>query len=148
MTTPFTPEQAAARMNEQARGTHIGETGVEFVAISPERGVARLAFRPAVTQVTGLFNAGALITLADACATATCMSMSDPSMAVDPSRFPLAIQISVNLIRNTNRGVVTAESVPLHRGRTTQVVETKVRDEEGRILISATTTHLVLGGSR
>lgn len=59
------------------------------------------------------------------------------------SLFPLTLQLSVNLIRNTNRGTLTAEARIVHRGRTTIVVEVKVRDQEGKLIASLVATQLV-----
>jgi uncharacterized protein (TIGR00369 family) len=60
-------------------------------------------------------------------------------------QFPLTIQLSTNFIRNTNQGTVRAEATPLHRGRTTMVVETRVSDAAGQLLMVVTTTHLLVG---
>ena len=49
----------------------------------------------------------------------------------DPKPFPLSVQISVNLLRNINKGKAIAESTIVHGGRTLTVVESKVRDEAG-----------------
>ncbi len=71
------------------------------------------------------------------------MRVVDPQGQVPPERFPLAVQLSANLLRNTSEGTITAEARPLHRGRTLIVVETEVRDATGRRLVVVTTTHLV-----
>ncbi|MGH2585806.1 MAG: PaaI family thioesterase, partial [Dehalococcoidia bacterium] len=60
----------------------------------------------------------------------------------------LAIQLSANLIRNTGSGTATAEAKLVHRGRTTMVAETTVRDDQGRTLVIVTTTHIVLGATK
>jgi uncharacterized protein (TIGR00369 family) len=57
---------------------------------------------------------------------------------------PLTIQISANLIRNTDHGRITATAEVVHSGRTTQVVQTTVTDEDGRLLAVVTTTHVVV----
>ena len=129
-----------------AQGTMLEAAGLRFVEVNEQHALAEMAFRPELAQLTGLFHTGALVTLADSTATAACMYAVDPSGAFDPSTFPLAIQMSANMIRNTNAGTVTAEATMRHRGRTTMVVETTVRDERGRALLILTTTHLVLSG--
>jgi uncharacterized protein (TIGR00369 family) len=65
----------------------------------------------------------------------------------DPAKFPLTIQLSANLIRNTNAGMLIAEAIPLHRGRTSMVMQTTVRDDRGRVLAIVTATLLVLNRS-
>jgi uncharacterized protein (TIGR00369 family) len=135
---------ALDQIRERARGTMLETVGYQVLEVNDKHALAEMEFRPEVQQLTGLFHTGALLTLADSTATAACIHAVDPSGAWDPARFPLAVQLSANLIRNTNAGKVTAEARLVHRGRTTMVVETTVRDEQGRLLVLVTTTHLVL----
>lgn len=46
-------------------------------------------------------------------------------------------------MRNTNRGPLIAEALPVHKGRTTVVVQSTVKDDTGRLLATVTTTHIV-----
>jgi 1,4-dihydroxy-2-naphthoyl-CoA hydrolase len=144
---PVDPKIAAARLNERAKGTNLEARGTRFVEVSAECAVAELAFRPDLAQLTGLFHGGVILSLADEAATACSVAsvMSDGTW--DPAKFPLTIQLSANLIRNTSTGKLIAEAVPLHRGRTTMVMQTTVRDEQGRVLAVVTTTLLVPGRS-
>jgi len=134
-------------IQERGRGTMLEAIGYRVLEISDAHAVAAIDFRPELQQLTGLFHTGALLTLADSTATAACMHAVDPSGAFDSTTFPLAIQLSANLIRNTGQGTVTAEARVVHKGRTTMVAETTVRDEQGRTLVIVTTTHLVLAGA-
>src|SRR5262245_49850663 len=120
---PLHPKIAAERLNERAKGTNVEARGTRFIEVSAERAVAELAFRPDLSQLTGLFHAGVILSLADETATACGVASVMPDGAWEPSRFPLTIQLSANLLRNTNTGKLIAEAVPLHRGRTTMVVQ-------------------------
>jgi uncharacterized protein (TIGR00369 family) len=98
-----------------------------------------------VRQGTGIFAAGALIQLADVAATSVCfeaMHAREPDVQQHP--FPLAVQISTSLLRNTDRGNVFADARLVHSGRTMMIVESKVTDDAGRLLCTVTSTHLVL----
>ncbi len=139
------------RIERRGRGTMLETVGQRFIEVNDEHAVAELDFRPGLAQLTGLFHTGALLTLADGTATVACMHALDPTGAAgEDAPFPLAIQLSANLIRNTSAGTVTAEARIIHKGRTTMVVETTVRDEDGRTLVIVTSTHLVMatGGTR
>jgi len=61
---------------------------------------------------------------------------------VTPELFPLTLQLSVNLIRNTNRGTLTAEARIIHRGRTTLIVEVDVLDDRRRLIARLVATQL------
>ena len=144
---PIDPKIAAERLNERAKGTNVEARGTRFVEVSAERAVAELAFRPDLAQLTGLFHGGVILSLADETATACSVANVMPDGTWDPAKFPLTIQLSANLIRNTNTGKLIAEAVPLHRGRTSMVVQTTVRDEQGRVMALVTATLLVLDRS-
>src|SRR5690349_2423018 len=128
----------------RGRGTMQETMGIRLVEATAEHIVMAMPFRPEVAQLTGLFHTGSLLTLADGAATVACLYALDPSGEQADTPFPLAVQVSANLIRNTGSGTATAEAKVVHKGRTTMVVETSVRDDEGRLLVLATTTHVVL----
>jgi acyl-coenzyme A thioesterase PaaI-like protein len=54
------------------------------------------------------------------------------------------VQISANLLRNTDRGKAITTSRIVHKGRTMMVVESDVRDDRDRLLAVVTSTHLVV----
>jgi uncharacterized protein (TIGR00369 family) len=141
---PLDPRVAAARLNERARGTNIAARGTRFLEVSAERAVAELPFRQDLSQLTGLFHGGVIVSLADETATACALAITMPDGVWDVAKFPMTIQLSANLIGNTDAGKLVAEAVPLHRGRTTLVIQTTVRDERGRTIAVVTATQLVL----
>src|SRR5262249_7209611 len=100
---------------------------------------------PALAIRSGVFHAGTLVTLADSAATFAALTITDPDASMAPELFPLAVQLSTSVVRNTDRGRVTAEALVQHGGRTTHVVQTRVSDEVGRLLALVTTIHLVVG---
>jgi 1,4-dihydroxy-2-naphthoyl-CoA hydrolase len=136
-----------ARAQERIRGTFIELIGLRIIEVTSERAVAEMLFIPQLQQLTGVFHAGALLTLADTTATLACMYWSSGTIDGSAEQFPLTIQLSTNFIRNTNQGTVRAEATPAHRGRTTMVVETRVSDAARQLLIIVTTTHLLVGRS-
>ncbi len=142
-------EQVLARLiahaNERTRGTFIELSGIRLVTVSRDQVTAAMPFAEHLQQLTGVFHAGALLTLADTTATFASMYWDTGAMEDTAERFPFTIQLSANFIRNTNHGTVTAVAVPVHRGRTTMVVETRVSDADGRVLMVVTTTHMFVG---
>ncbi|MGI8552583.1 MAG: PaaI family thioesterase [Dehalococcoidia bacterium] len=132
----------------RSRGTMMETIGYRVLEVDGRHALCEIDFRPELAQLTGLFHTGTLLTLADATATAACMYAVDPTGGVDPATFPLAIQLSANLVRNIGSGKAIAEARFVHKGRSTMVVETTVRDEQGRTLALVTTTHIVLAASR
>jgi len=114
-------------------------------AVDDERAVLELPMSHNVRQGTGVFAAGALMQLADLGATIICQQAAG-STSENPAPFPLSVQISVNLLRNTDRGKAISESRIVHRGRTMTVVESRIHDDAGRLLCIVTSTHIAPGG--
>jgi uncharacterized protein (TIGR00369 family) len=125
-------------------GRMIGATGIDPCHIDVGRCIATMAHRKDLTQPMNIFHGGAIVTLADAAATCAALTLTDPEATRNPALVPLTIQISANLIRNTDHGRITATAEVVHSGRTTQVVQTTVTDEDGRLLAVVTTTHVVV----
>lgn len=147
MTSPATPERFLKQLSARARGTMIESHGTRFVSVGPGRAVAELDFSPSLAQLTGRFHAGAIIALADETATCAAMWEIDPSGTFRPELFPLTFQLSVNLVRNIDRGTLTAEAQIVHRGRTTLVVEVQVFDDQRRLIAKLTVTQLAPAAS-
>jgi len=141
-------KQWTEEFNGRVAGTMIGAHGTRFVEVSEHRALLELAFKPELTQMTGLFHAGAIISLADEACTALASVHAMGDGEWDPGKFPLTIQLSTNLIRNTNRGKLIAEATPIHKGRTTVVSQATVKDDEGHLLAIVTATQIVPSASK
>lgn len=141
----MTPEEYARKITEWGRSTMIGSHGTRFVSAGQGRARAELDFKPELTQLTGLFHAGAIVSFADEAATAAAMWETNPTAELRPELFPLTIQLSVNLVRSAKGGTLVAEAEIVHRGRTMFVVDVRVVDGEGRLVAKLTATQLVPG---
>lgn len=128
---------------EESGGNIIAAMRMRMVDVSDECVTMEMPVSPGVRQGTGVFAAGALMQLADVGATTMCQRAAG-STPEDPKPFPLSVQISVNLLRNIDHGKAISESRIVHRGRTLTVVESKVRDEDGRLLCIVTGTHVAV----
>jgi uncharacterized protein (TIGR00369 family) len=111
--------------------------GLEPVSGDDQEVSLRMPWRKEVSQPGGMFSAPSLYGLADICGTFLAMSK------VEEGRFPLAVQSSVNLVGNTTGGNATARSTLIKAGRTLIVTDTKVRDDEGRVIATVITTYVI-----
>lgn len=133
--------ETIGRWQEAFRGTMLELVGFTIVSASRELVVAEVPYRDDLRQVTGLFHAGVVLTLADSAATTLAnLHLQASADEFDPARFPLTVQLSANFIRNRPTSRLVAESVPVHVGRRTIVVRTDVRDAEGRLFATVTNT--------
>lgn len=122
--------------------------GIEPVRADDEAGevVLSMPFKPQIAQVTGYFSAGALIQLADVAATAACHRAARRRDG-EGAGFPYAVQMSANLLANTDQGRAVA-TARLMGGRSVMTVETQVRDEAGKLLLLLTSTHVLRQATR
>lgn len=127
--------QEFRRPFEEKGGDIFIALGLIPVEVSEGRAVMKMPFGANTSQYTGVFAAGALIALADITATAACIQKD--------GTFPYTVQLSSNLLSNTNKGDATAEAQVVHSGRTMKVVETVIRDDNDKVLVRVTTTHLI-----
>ncbi len=128
---------------EESGGNVILALGLRPTEVSEGRAVMEMPYGPNVRQGTGVFAAGTLIQLADVAATMACFRAMDPTGQDRSLPFPLCVQLSANLVRNSDRGKAIAEAVVVHKGRTMIVVESRVRDDQGKLLAIVNGTYLV-----
>jgi uncharacterized protein (TIGR00369 family) len=113
--------------------------GMAFTGAEAELVTATLDWDEGRTTLGGAMHGGALMTLADACG-AVCAYLNLPEGAVGTT----TIESKTNLFRGVRGGSVTATASPLHAGRTTIVVQTEVRDDDGRLVSLTIQTQAVL----
>ena len=131
---PIDPEEVTRR--------HAGALpellGIRFVEASPERLVAELTIRDDLRTIGGALHGGTIMALADTVgATATVLNLP-------PGATTTTLESKTNFFAAGRAGVVRAESTPLHRGKRTQVWQTRITDESGRLLAQTIQTQMVL----
>lgn len=114
--------------------------GIAVTRYAPEEVRARLVWQPDLCTVGGVLHGGALMALADSSGGA-CALLNLPSGAQGTT----TVESKTNFLRGVRGGEVEAVSRPLHVGRTVIVVETDLRDSEGRLVARVTQSQLVLG---
>lgn len=105
----------------------------------PEEVSATLDWAPELCTAGGVLHGGVLMALADS-AGAVCAFLNLP----DGASGTTTIESKTNFFGAVRGGVVRARSRPLHRGRSTIVVETDVFDERGKHIARTTQTQAVL----
>ena len=131
-------EMDLAAMNELCKATLPELLGLRFTEASQERVVAELAYREALTTIGGSLHGGTLMALADTVgAFATALNL--PAGATTTT-----LESKTNFFAAGRTGIVRAEATPLHKGKRTQVWQTRVTDESGRLLSLTTQTQMVL----
>ncbi len=113
--------------------------GIRADVYGAEEVVVSMDWSPSLCTANGILHGGAIMALADS-AGGACAMLNLPADASGTS----TIESKTNFLGAVRSGVVTATSTPLHRGGTTIVVETTVRDSSGKLVAKVTQTQLVL----
>ncbi|MGJ5019662.1 PaaI family thioesterase [Bradyrhizobium oligotrophicum] len=114
--------------------------GVTFTEASADRVVAQMQVRPDLCTLHHTIHGGAVMALADSVgAAATVINLPQDAKGTT------TIESKTNFIGGAKEGtVVTATATPVHRGRRTQVWQTRVETQDGRLVAIVTQTQLVL----
>ena len=119
--------------------TLLSTLGIEIIEATKERVVARMPVGPKVHQPFGLLHGGASVALAEtAASTGAWMNVDQERQAV------VGLEINANHLRGKRSGDLTAVAKPLHVGRTTQVWEVRITDEQDKAVCVSRCTLAVI----
>src|SRR5438874_12935079 len=113
--------------------------GVELAAAAPDEVRGTLAWSEDRCTSGGVLHGGALMGLADSLG-GYCAFLNLPEGAAGTT----TIESKTNFLRAVRGGRVTGTARPLHVGRMIIVVDTELRDDEGRLVARVTQTQAVL----
>jgi len=115
--------------------------GISVLLHSPERSEAELKVREDLLNRRGVMHGGALMALADTLGGMTAR------IGLAAGQGTATIESKTNFFAAVTQGeTVRAVCMPLHRGRTTIVLETRITRSDGKLAAIVTQTQLVLDG--
>jgi uncharacterized protein (TIGR00369 family) len=116
-----------------------GLMGLKIEEVTPEKVVASLLVRPDLCTAGNVCHGGAMMAFADtvgAVGTVANLPAGARTTTIESkTNFMGAAPVNTRIV---------AEAVPLHRGRTTQVWQTTIRQEGGKLVAVVTQTQMVL----
>jgi 1,4-dihydroxy-2-naphthoyl-CoA hydrolase len=114
--------------------------GVQFTEAEKDRVVARMPVRPDLCTLGHTIHGGALMAFADSVgAAATIINLPEDAKGTT------TIESKTNFIGGAGEGTtVVAITTPVHRGRRTQVWQTRLETEQGKLVAMVTQTQMVL----
>jgi 1,4-dihydroxy-2-naphthoyl-CoA hydrolase len=116
-----------------------GLMGITIKEASKERIVASMLVRPDLCTAGGVCHGGAYMALADT------LGAIGTVVNLPPNTRTTTIESKTNFLGAAAvNSEVMAESVPLHRGRTTQVWQTTIRSQAGKLCAIVMQTQMVL----
>ena len=131
---------AAAEFEEAGRALLPGYVGIEFDSVEAGQVRSRLRVEHRHMAPNGFLHAASVIALADT----SCGYGSQVSLPAGATGFT-TIELKSNFMGTATVGdVITCVARLVHRGRTTQVWDAEVADENGRTLALFRCTQMVL----
>ena len=114
--------------------------GVTFVEAELDRVVATMLVREDLCTARHTIHGGAVMAFADAVgAAATVINLPEDAKGTT------TVESKTNFVGGAAAGItVRAAATPIHRGRRTQVWQTRIETEEGKLVGVVTQTQLVL----
>jgi len=122
--------------------TLLDTLGMQIVEKNPERVVVTMPVTSGHLQPLGFLHGGASVALAETAASIGAAVNAAEGMMV------FGQEINANHIRSLKEGVLTATATPIHVGRTSQVWQTMIRDEQDRLICVSRCTIAVVPAMR
>lgn len=104
----------------------VKDLGIEYVETEPERVVMRMPVDARHVQPLGYLHGGASVVLAETVAT------TGAWINCPPGKVAFGSEINASHLRPKRSGTLTAVGNPIQVGRTNQVWEIRIHDEDGR----------------
>lgn len=129
----------AQQTQERLKGILPDLLGIELVEVTPDKVLATLTVRPDLCTTGSILHGGTIMAFADT------LGAIGTVVNLPPGCGTATIESKTNFVGGAAAGsVVTGESTPVHKGRTTQVWQTRVTGAGGKLVALVTQTQIVL----
>ncbi|RDU36908.1 esterase [Neobacillus piezotolerans] len=123
----------------ETKNTLIEALGIEITLLEKGRVEATMPVDERTRQPFGLLHGGASVALAE-----TVASIGAYQLVDQETESVAGLEINANHVRGIREGNVKAVATVLHQGRTTQVWDIRIMDEEGKPVCISRCTMAVL----
>ncbi|MDX1905210.1 MAG: PaaI family thioesterase [Thermonemataceae bacterium] len=136
----MTSEELIKAINQRQKGSMSEFLGVEFLEAGKDFLTARMPVDERTIQPMGILHGGASVVLAE-----TLGSVAANFVVDNTKYYCVGLDINANHIRSIVKGNwVYGKAVALHLGKTTQVWEIKLSNEQGQLTCISRLTMAVL----
>ena len=133
-TTRLSLEEA----NQLGNNTLIRHLGIEITEIGDDFLKATMPVDHRSHQPMGILHGGASVALAETVGSVAAQ------MCITPDHYCVGLDINANHLRAVRTGLVTAVARPIHVGRSTQVWDIRINDEQDKPVCISRLTMAVL----
>lgn len=121
----ITPQE----LQQGSIGTMVDQLGIEFLEVSTSHVKAKMPVDHRTIQPYGLLHGGASVALAET------LGSIAAQINIDGEKYAaVGLEINANHVRGMREGFVIGTATPLHIGRSTHIWETKITDDQERLV--------------
>lgn len=135
----LTKKQILERLAQSCKNTLMETLEIKYIDFGEDFLVAQMPVTPRVHQPDGVLHGGAMVALAESVGSAASFMFLDGE-----NMYVRGIEISANHIKSKRDGMVYAKATFIHKGRTTQVWNIDVVDEEDLLISKVKLTTIAL----
>ncbi len=122
-------EAVLSKCNQISKNTLMETLSIEYIDVGDNYLTARMPVGPKVHQPDGILHGGASVALAESVGSAASY------IFLDAEHFMIrGIEISANHLKSIKEGYVYATARFIHKGRTTQLWEIRICDEQDQLI--------------
>lgn len=125
-------------LKQVSANTAVSYLGIEFLEVGDDFLTARVPVNRQTCQPYGLLHGGVSVVLAET------LGSCGAAFACPPGYKVVGLDINANHLRGVSSGWVTGTARAVHVGRTTQVWQIDLRDDEGNLTCVSRLTMAVL----
>jgi len=122
-------ETILAQANASSKNTLMETLNIEIVDYGDDFLVARMPVSPRVHQPDGVLHGGATAALAESVG-----SFASHIFLDIENKFVRGLEITVNHLKSVREGHVYAKATFLHKGRTTQLLDIRITDDDDNLV--------------
>ena len=135
----YTKDEILAISKKMCKNTLMETLEIEFIEVGDDFLIARMPVTPRVHQPDGVLHGGASVALAESVGSAGAYFFLNSKDIVIRG-----IEIAANHVKSVRDGYVYAHASIVHNGRTTQLWQIKITNEEGALVSLVKLTTLTL----
>lgn len=139
MKAKFNPTITKEKLNQLSKNTLTAQLGIEITNIGHGFVEARMPVDSRTKQPFGLLHGGASVALAE-----TLGSLGAACTLTDLTQKVVGLEINANHIKSVSEGYVTGKALPIHIGKSTQVWEIKIVNENQELVCISRITMAIL----
>ncbi len=125
-------------MNQFKENTMMASLDITFEEKGEDFLTASMPVDARTHQTMGILHGGASVALAETLG--SCASQ----MTLGEGYYSVGLEINANHIKSISQGRVTGRTTPLHLGRTTQVWNIEIRNDQGELICTSRLTMAIL----